>query len=118
MTMDAKDRELLAELANKMEHRKISWHPTAQADVFTVALAERFTFTVSENDESVFTFRLRDADGTEVLTVREQGHVVISSNGPGIADDFTVQDFFEAAKRTALKTDEKVADLMARLKKL
>jgi hypothetical protein len=119
--VDQQILKLFEEVLSKTRAGKIAWHPTAEESTFMAAIGGQFTLSVSawtepasptaEADVPVHRYALvlEDQTGSELARITE------SDEGIHAAD---LRELYEAARRRAVRADEKIGDVLEVLSRL
>lgn len=110
--MTQNEKELLDQLLEKTKRRTIAWEPTAIKDEFVATFRGKFSFTIrrtSNPDLEAWDYRItmRDQENREMFTLYD--------STPDLAR--FLPELFEEARRTALKVDEALAEVLEDLKR-
>lgn len=112
---DSKALDLFREIQEKTQSRKLNWQPTALENVFLVPIKgeyvlKAFSFTDNEGGEE---------HGPPSFTLFERDEIIldITVNINGVEAP-ALTNLFRLVKRQALKTDEKLDNILSELKKL
>ena len=113
---DPKALKFFQEVSTKTKEGRIQWEPTANESTFVSAVGGEFTLDISMslerdswgNEEEKVALALRDRE-RELLRVTEEVEGVKS---------FELRKLFEAAKRQALRVDEKLDRILTELTRL
>ena len=114
---DPKALALFQEVYAGTKAGRVPWEPTADEEEYVVSIGGRFTLLLRGysymdfrgNKEGSPSLIMKDENYREILTVTSQ---VDGVSGVELAD------LFERAKRSALKADEKVDELIDALRKI
>jgi hypothetical protein len=113
---DEKIGEFFEGVLAKTREGRILWKPTADESDFIAAIGGQFTLSTSVWTEQgswgketrKYTLALRDQSGRELTKVAEDD----------LARPDELRELYEAARRKALRVDEKIGDVLEVLKKL
>jgi hypothetical protein len=106
MTSDGKLWQLTGRLLEKTQNRSIKWEATAQKDTFQTAFP-KFTVEVTEGPDRAYEIAVHDELGREIE--RGSAASIFSEHGS------LLQDLYNAARRSAVSTDEALDELLAEL---
>jgi hypothetical protein len=102
-----KDLQLVAQLIEATNNGRISWEPTATPDEFTTSFRGKYSVIVA-NQGSLYTFRMLDDSGREMLK--------LEYNSEYYSDHLSaVERLFELARRTGLRVDQAVDEILHEL---
>ena len=112
---DTKAKEFFEGVLTKTRAGRINWEPIAEESEYIAAIGGQFTLSVAEfeNRYSIpparYALVLRDHDGRALMSV--------TSEDDGIAYQ-EIRELYEAARRQALRVDEKIDAILGELSKL
>ena len=106
--------KLFEGVLRKTRAGKIPWHPTAEESTFMAAIGGQFTLSVSAW-AAPFCRRAEVRLGLEDKAGGELARITDSDEGIR-ADD--LREMFETARRKALRTGEKIGDVLEVLSRL
>lgn len=125
-----KEVELVKELIRATEEGRIPWRPTAKIDEFTSSFRGHFSVLVSKEVQGEYHFRIMDEDDRELLHLfgrklgdspslsnpmtNSTGNVSLASllGWPGEL----LAKLFELARRSGLKIDKAIDEILQGLK--
>ena len=101
-----KDRILVARLLESSKAGKTEWLPTAYNDRFTTSVAGKYSFQIVRifGGNPEFELRILDAGGETIHTLDSHDYAELVT-------------LYEYARRTALKVDNTIDDILAELDK-
>lgn len=112
---DTKAIEFFQGVLSKTKARRIRWQPTAEESEYIAALGGRFTLSIARLERpyslphTAYALALKDEDGRELMSVTGD------DQGVGYVE---IQELYEAARRQALRVDEKIDTVLGELSKL
>jgi hypothetical protein len=113
--VDEQILKLIEGVLSKTRARKIAWHPTAEESTYMAAIGGEFTLSVSAwasafvPDGQRYALVLEDKAGGQLARITD------SDEGIRVDD---LREMFETARRKALRTDEKIGDVLEVLSRL
>jgi hypothetical protein len=105
---DTKAKEFFEGVLSKTRAGRIRWQPTAEESDYIAAIGGQFTLSIS-SDQYGWTLLLKDQDGRALTAVR--------STDDGI-EPMEIRELYEAARRQALRVDDKIDLVLGELSKL
>jgi hypothetical protein len=114
---DAKEEQFYLEVLNKTMVGRIRWEKTAEEQTYIASMGGKFTLSITE---SPFT-NLYGVEAVEnILTLTDSDGRVLTrvSTRDSNVEKPALRELYEAARRQALKVDEKLDLVLEQLRKL
>lgn len=125
-----KEIELLNELIKATEEGRVTWRPTARVNEFTASFRGHFSVLASKEDTNVCHLRIVDEDDRELLHITDDSLLERTVDNPfepvnmqafssallGKSLPKPVSRLFDLARRSGLKVDKAIDEILQGLK--